>query len=330
MIVSLVLPVRNGEWCLPYSLESLLSQTRQPDEILICIGKCTDNTEKIVLDFQKRCPVPTVILYDREGIGTGYAMKILTERAMGDVVLWIDADHIKPKDWVYQIVKYFEDDPDLVYLRERGEENSSSSMSYFKPPETEYIRSITYDTKHYISPSGMMAFKRDNVINVGNFDPLFVRGQDLDMTVRLIFSNSKGGVCTPYGHHFGVNGQKNMWKPLKTPTFFKFIYKYGWRYCFIDRYGFFALLLRSTFIFSTLSLIFSIILKNPPIFLLSILGLFTFITGFFLGFKIEKRKLTFNILLVQILSGVGEYYQIYCLLTKEDKPRLGYGVKWIK
>jgi glycosyltransferase involved in cell wall biosynthesis len=323
MFVSLILPVRNGEWCLPYSLESIFNQDRLPDEILVCIGKCTDNTEHVVLELQKKSPVPFKILYDRDGIGTGYAVNILTTEAKGEVILWIDADHIKPKDWVKQILIYFEQDKDLTYLRERGEENSSSVMSYFKVPEIEYKHSIKYDTKYLISPAGMMAFRRKAVLDVGNFDPFFARGQDLDMTVRLLHNNDKGGECTPYGHHFGINGKKNFWKPLKTPTFFKFLYKYGLKYCLVDKYGFLALGIRTIFLLSIVALLLGQIY-------LSIAGFFIFFLGFYIGFKTANRKFTFNILYVQMLNSIGEYYQLYKLLTNKNRPALGYGSKWMQ
>ncbi len=53
--LSIALCTYNGEQYLPELLESLLSQTRQPDELVICDDQSSDATQDIIEAFKKRC-----------------------------------------------------------------------------------------------------------------------------------------------------------------------------------------------------------------------------------------------------------------------------------
>jgi len=330
MIISLALPTRNAEWCLPHSFKSILEQTTPPDEILICIGPSTDRTEELVLEFQKKSKVPVRVFYDREGIGTGYAINLITENAKGDLVLWIDSDGIKPHSWVKRISNYFEKDKDLIYLRERGKEIDSANISKFHTEDYTYTPHITYDNEgKIITAAGLMAFRRDQVLKLDNFDPLFSRGQDLDMTIKLFSSDYKGGECTSQGYHFGVYGLNNIKKCFKHGTFFKLLYKYGWRYCFVYPQHFAGVLLRTTFLLSTIFLLISLFYGYTQVSL--IFGGLILLTqiGIALGLYISFGRLNINQFVIQILDSIGEFYQLWCLMRIKNKPPMGYGKKYI-
>ncbi|MBO5913517.1 MAG: glycosyltransferase [Clostridia bacterium] len=51
MTVSVALATYNGEKFITEQLDSLLAQTRQPDEVIILDDCSTDNTKKIVEDY---------------------------------------------------------------------------------------------------------------------------------------------------------------------------------------------------------------------------------------------------------------------------------------
>ena len=54
MDLSFVIPCSNEEQHLPSCLDSLLEQTIKPMQIIVVLNGCTDNSEKIGKDFQKR------------------------------------------------------------------------------------------------------------------------------------------------------------------------------------------------------------------------------------------------------------------------------------
>ena len=326
--ISVVLPTRNGEWCLPYVLESLKMQTEQPEEILICIGKSQDKTEEIVLGFQKDSKIPVRIFYDREGIGTGYAMNLLVKNAKSDILMWASSDVVEPYNWIETIHKYYMDDPNLVYLTSKEPEINSNDISSYPFVRKENItRSVKYNKQNKItSVAGLSSFKRKNILTIGNFDPFFTRGQDLDMVIRLVLSDEKGGEETPMGIHFGVFGDKNISKALKHGTYFKVLYKYGIKYVGVIPHHTIAVLLRTIFLLSILSLFVSYMLSIQISIYASTLILITTLFLIALGSFITYGKINTNLLLLQIFGCFGEYYQLYKLLIKKNKPPIRYGI----
>lgn len=328
MLFSVILPVRNSEWCLPYSLKSLLAMAVQPDEYVVCIGKSEDNTEELILEFQKQSNVPVKLCYDREGIGTGYAMNQLVSTASGDVLLWASSDGIKSTHWVERMEKIFNDNPNISYLCNSGISRPPDQMSSVNPDDIHYSGKLTY-MHSADSLAGLLAFRKSDVINVGNFDPLFKRGQDFDITVRLVLSGKHGANCGPQGYHFGIRGKQNLKKGLITGTFHKFLYKYGLYYCLIAPHHFAGVVLRTGFL---LSLIMLLITLPFNLVLATLFGstLLLFILGLCVGIIISHKTLSLNLLVFQFIESVGEIYQTYLFMKVKNKPPMGYGLKWKK
>jgi glycosyltransferase involved in cell wall biosynthesis len=325
MFVSVVLPTRNAEWCLPYALKALLNQVVQPDEYVICIGKSEDRTEELIMDFKRKSPVPVELCYDREGIGTGYAMGQLLAKAKGDIILWANSDGIKSKYWVKRSIGFFDTNPDISYLTNSGVlENPNKILT--ADPETIPVQ---LNIKRYdgVSPLlGIIAFRKQAVVDVGGFDPLFTRGQDLDAVVRMSLAGKKGADCGLQGYHFGVYGTNNLKKTFKSGTFFKFLYKFGWKYCIINPHHLLGTLFRSIFLFS---LIFTIItlLFNFIISLFFIKIMLLSLLCLSIGIIISHSTINMNLLIFQMLESIGEYYQLYLFIRIKEKPSIGYGLK---
>ena len=328
MLFSVILPTRNSAWCLPYALKALLDQAVQPDEYVICIGKSEDKTEELILEFQKQSKVPVKLCYDREGIGTGYALSQLVSNASGDVLLWASSDGVKSKHWVERMEKFFSNNPDISYLCNSGISKPPSQIANLNPEDVPFTGKLI-PINGADSLAGIIAFRRKDVIDVGGFDPLFKRGQDFDAVIRLVLSGKRGANCGPQGYHFGIRGKQNLKKGLMTGTFHKFLYKYGWRYCLIVPHHFIGAVLRTAFLLSLIMLLitlpFSLILAtiSGSILLLSILGLCA-------GIIISHKTLSLNLLVFQFIESIGEFYQLYLFMKIKNKPPMGYGLKWKK
>jgi glycosyltransferase involved in cell wall biosynthesis len=328
LTLSIVFPTRNAEKYLPYSLDCLKTQTVQPEEILICVGKSEDRTEEIILYFQKNSVVPVRVFYDREGLGTGYAMNLLVSNAKSDIILWASSDVVKPKNWIETVLRFYSEDVNLVYLTTNELElNDKKINTKISMVEDKHISKIKYNNNNILNVSGLSSFRRKNVLVVGNFDPFFIRGQDLDMTIRLVLSGARGGEESSMGVHFGVYGYSNLMKALKNGTYFKFIYKYGYKYISIIPHHTLAFLIRSLFLLSFISLLLSYILSIQYIIHISIYSLVLSLFSIVLGLYITHGRININLILLQILGGVGDYYQIYLLIKNKNKLPMGYGIK---
>lgn len=93
MKISVVIPAYNEEVLLPKTIESLLTQDRKPDEIIVVDGGSTDKTAEI----SKKLGAVVISVPHR---GIGFARQQGLAIATGDFVSYTDADSLVPKNWL--------------------------------------------------------------------------------------------------------------------------------------------------------------------------------------------------------------------------------------
>lgn len=111
MRISVIIPVYNEANYLPQLLNSILLQTRLPDEIIVCDNNSTDNTVTIARANQSQLPI-TIITQPIKGIIP--TVEAAWRNASGDLILKTDADASLPKDWIRNIITHFHQDPELM------------------------------------------------------------------------------------------------------------------------------------------------------------------------------------------------------------------------
>lgn len=108
MKISFITTVYNEEKTIKKFFDSLLSQTKLPDEIIIVDGNSTDETvERVKLiesQFKKKkVTFKTIIKEGNRSIGRNEAIK----NATGDIIVCSDSGNILDKDWLKNIVAPF-------------------------------------------------------------------------------------------------------------------------------------------------------------------------------------------------------------------------------
>ena len=91
--MSVVLATFNGAQFLDAQLESILNQTRLPDEVIIGDDGSTDVTPDILERFQAHAPFPVKVLH-RQRVGVGNNFLDSLEAARGDLVAFSDQDDV--------------------------------------------------------------------------------------------------------------------------------------------------------------------------------------------------------------------------------------------
>jgi glycosyltransferase involved in cell wall biosynthesis len=105
MKTSVCLTVFNEEKSISDLLESLLTQTKKPDEIVVVDGGSKDNTLEILRHFQKkdaRIKVLSQLCTRSEG------RNLSVEFAKNDIIAMTDAGCVAQKDWLKNITEPFE------------------------------------------------------------------------------------------------------------------------------------------------------------------------------------------------------------------------------
>ena len=117
-MVSVVMSTYNGEKYIEEQLESLLRQTRKPDEVLILDDCSTDNTFHICQDFIDRNSLwgEWSITQNKKNIGWAENFHQGFDKAQGDIIFPCDQDDIWFDDKIERMVGIVEGDGNIGLL----------------------------------------------------------------------------------------------------------------------------------------------------------------------------------------------------------------------
>lgn len=108
---SVIVPVKNEEKSINEFIDSLISQTIKPDEIVITDGGSTDKTKEIIKSYIKKgYPIK---LIESENALPGKGRNLSIENAKYNLIAMTDAGIILDKYWLENLSKPFLDNKDL-------------------------------------------------------------------------------------------------------------------------------------------------------------------------------------------------------------------------
>jgi len=176
--VSVVLLTKNSAETVSKSLESILRQTRRPDEIVVVDGNSKDGTHDIV----KQYPIRFVT---EPGLGFGYARNVGVKNAEGDIIFFIDSDCYADDKWIEKILPHFSNPNIAGVTGQTCLWNTNHGVARFlacvggrmdMPTKPQFVK---------IAPTMNLAIRREVVIEVGGFDESLFRGEDTELTYKI-------------------------------------------------------------------------------------------------------------------------------------------------
>ncbi len=103
-MISLIATVLNERDNIEDFINSILNQTKKPDEVIIVDGGSTDGTQDIIRRY------PEITLITQPGANISKGRNIAIRHAKGDIILSTDAGCVLDKTWVEKISTPFEDE----------------------------------------------------------------------------------------------------------------------------------------------------------------------------------------------------------------------------
>jgi glycosyltransferase involved in cell wall biosynthesis len=110
LAISVIVCAHNEAEYLGACLHSLLAQTRLPDEVLVVNNASTDETRTVALQ------VPPVRVVDESRKGLVIARETGRREAVGNLLVYLDADCRAPLTWLERVEHRFVRDPELVAI----------------------------------------------------------------------------------------------------------------------------------------------------------------------------------------------------------------------
>lgn len=176
--VSVVLLTKNSVETVKKTLDSIMSQTRKPDEIIVVDGNSKDGTIEIV----KQYPIKLVT---ESGLGFGHARNLGVKNAEGDIILFIDSDCYADEKWIEKILPHFSEPKIAGVTGQTKLWNTNHGVARFLACVGGRMDMPTKQRFVKIAPTMNLAIRRNIVLEVGGFDESLFRGEDTELTYKV-------------------------------------------------------------------------------------------------------------------------------------------------
>lgn len=107
MKVTVICTVKNEGNALRPLLDSMLRQSRSPDEVVFCDGGSTDDTLSVIREYQQKLPI-MIVVAPGSNISQGRNLAIST--ASSPIIASVDAGVILSPTWLEELVRPIEED----------------------------------------------------------------------------------------------------------------------------------------------------------------------------------------------------------------------------
>ena len=188
MRVSVVIPAFNAAWCIERTLDSALSQSRPPDEIIVGDDGSSDGTADLV--ERRFGPAVTVLRLPHRNAAT--ARRISIERSSGDWIAFLDDDDLWRPGKLERQLAFLERHPQLRWLTANGRLVSDAGVlrdswlaDYFDPVADVAGDLLPPLTERCFPLVSATMVERGAYDAVGGIDPDIVCSHDYDLWLRL-------------------------------------------------------------------------------------------------------------------------------------------------
>lgn len=180
-MISLILTVRDEGHSLPALLESILAQTRTPDELVIVDGGSADDTLAVIEGYRERLPLR---LLSEPGCNISRGRNLAIAAACGELIAVTDAGVRLAPDWLQQLTGPLLADPERVavagFFRADPQSVFELALGATTLPLVDEI-----DGARFLPSSRSVAFRKSAWEAVGGYPEWLEHCEDLVLDLRL-------------------------------------------------------------------------------------------------------------------------------------------------
>lgn len=170
--ISIVIPARDEERCLPSTLAAIDRQTCRDFETIVVANACVDRTAEIAGPHAR-------VLHLQEA-GVSQARNLGARAARGELVLFLDADVVLPPDALAVAAERFGAGSALATF----EACPSGDRRWYRALFA--LRNLLHRSGLYRSTWGVLLCPRELFLAVGGFDPRCYPQENRDLARRLL------------------------------------------------------------------------------------------------------------------------------------------------
>ena len=173
-LVSVIIPVHNGQEYLAEAVESIRKQNYELLEIIIIDDGSTDNTEKIARGLG-----PDIHYLFQQNAGPASARNTGIVASRGEIIAFLDSDDFWPPDRLTVAIRYLEQHPEVGYLL--GKQMMFMERGCAVPP---WMKAVWLSEPQDASNLGVLTARRVTLDRVGLFNSEYSSGEDTEWLLR--------------------------------------------------------------------------------------------------------------------------------------------------
>lgn len=186
--VSVVIPAYNAEKYIEDCIQSVVSQTVEPKEVIVVDDGSSDSTRSLVAIFEEK--FINIRCISKQNAGLSKARNTGIEAAKGDYIAFLDSDDMWHEDKLEKQLELFSIKKSLgmVYSAyELCDEHGRRYQGNITPPSVrDHVLDDLIQYGNLISGSGSgVLVKKEVLEKVGLFDGELKFAEDLDMWIRI-------------------------------------------------------------------------------------------------------------------------------------------------
>ncbi|MEH2254578.1 glycosyltransferase [Nostoc sp.] len=191
-MVSVVVPIYNGEADLPELINCLLSQTypKERVEYFLVDNNSSDHTLTILKTSAENCPI-TIHPLSENQIQSSYAARNIGIRAaVGEIIVFTDADCRPQPQWLNALIQPFVNSEVVIVAGEILALPGTTLLE--QHADRQETLSPKHTLKHSFRPYGQtanLAIRRIALEKAGLFRPYLTTGGDADICWRILGEN---------------------------------------------------------------------------------------------------------------------------------------------
>lgn len=210
--VSIIVPVYNTANKLEKCLESLVNQTMQDIEIVIVNDGSTDNSEKIIMEYQDKYP-NIIKYYKKENTGVSDTRNYGLNVAKSEYIMYIDSDDYIDIHTLEKLNKYIENGIEVIKFKLQKVDERGKIIGRFDGPVFEKTTGEEAFEKLYgedvmlVSPCVYIIKKE--IFTRNKFEFIGKYHEDFGL-IPFIIITAKSIVSTPYYLYNYVQGKESI------------------------------------------------------------------------------------------------------------------------
>jgi len=191
-LVSIIIPVYNGEQHLEELIKSLINQTYKKIEIITVDNNSTDNSIKFLESVNEE-KTPLKIVSNKKNTGYCGGCNKGIENAHGEFLLFLSQDRIMNSDWIEKTIVEMNKNKKIGCIIGKVVREGASSPEYGHSYDVYGVVLIngSPDESNLFFGGGTVLIRKKVLDKIGGFDPeFFIYQEDVDICWRIRLSGN--------------------------------------------------------------------------------------------------------------------------------------------